>query len=319
MSHRIRYQAHVANYGWQNEVEDGAIAGTVGQSTAMECFRITGGLPEGVGTHAFAHVQDIGWSNGNIQGEDVGSTGLGKHIEAVKIGLFGENADKYDIWYRVHVADRGFLDWCRNGELAGTVGGNVRVEAIQIMIRAKSENFWPASDRLYAFEDLTEFTRQQRENEAAAARAGSEDAKRAQIIAQAQSYLGYVSGSSDDSVFGRRQAGAFAGSWCAYFVMSVFEDCGLQSIIPWSGYCPTIVDEAKRLGIWHPAGTYTPKTGDLVLYDFNYNSISDHIGIVESVPSSGSVYAIEGNTGSPIGVYRKLRNSGILGYVTPRF
>lgn len=318
MNEKIRYMAHVANYGWQDEVEDGQIAGTVGQATAMEAFRITGGLPENVGVHAFAYVQDHGWSNGNIQGEDVGSTGLGKHIEAVKMGLFGSDSDKYDIWYRLHVQDKGFLGWCRNGELNGTIGGNLRAEAIQIQIKPKTENYWPASDQLYAFEDLTAYMESLRQAQAAANRE-SEDSQRARIIARAQSYLGYQSGTSNDSVFGRRQAGPNAGSWCAYFVMSVFEDEGLQKLIPWSGYCPTIVDTARNWGRWHPYGTYTPKTGDLVLYDFNYNDVSDHVGIVESVPNSRSVYAIEGNTGNPIGVYRKLRSDGILGYVEPLY
>lgn len=318
MNEKIKYMAHVAGDGWQTEVEDGAIAGTVGRSQALECFRITGGLPEGVGVHAFAHVQDLGWSAGNIQGEDVGSTGLGKHIEAVKMGLFGENADKYTIWYRLHVADRGFLDWCRDGELNGTVGGNVQAEAIQIILRRKDENFWPASNQLYAFEDLTEYMRSLREA-AAAANRESEDSKRARVIARAQSELGYTSGTSEDSKYGRKYSGAYAGSWCAFFVMSCFDDEGLKDAIPFSSYCPTIVDTAKKWGTWHAAGTYTPKTGDLVLYDFNYNNVSDHVGIVESVPYNGAVYAIEGNTGSPVGVYRKLRTSGILGYVTPRF
>ena len=60
--------------------------------------------------------------------------------------------------------------------------------------------------------------------------------------------------------------------------------------------CPKMGDYAisKKMNIaW---GKH--KRGDIVLFDFNRNGISDHIGIVLSVNKDGSITTIEGNTGS---------------------
>ena len=45
--------------------------------------------------------------------------------------------DYYDIYYRVHSQDYGWLDWASNGESAGTSGCSYRMEAIQIALRPK--------------------------------------------------------------------------------------------------------------------------------------------------------------------------------------
>lgn len=300
----LKYQAHVRDLGWLEPVDGGCIAGTVGQARPMEAFRITDMNIPKLGVNAFAYVRDMGWSAGNIQGEDVGTTGLGKPIEAVKIGLFGELASDYTIWYRLHVQDVGFMDWVRNGELSGTVGGGKAAEAIQIILVKNDENFWPASNTVTPFEDLTPVEPP----------VNKED-KRANVLNIASAHVGYISGSDEDSVFGQRYAGQNAGAWCAYFVRSVMDDAGVDW--PETGYCPTVVEWAKAYDRW----TLHPEPGFAVLYDFNYNGTSDHIGIVESVRSDGSICAIEGNTtdgaGGPVGVYRRNRSSGILGYVNP--
>lgn len=297
----IKYRAHCAEIGWQGPVEDGSIAGTIGEHRALEAFRIEEINLPGVGVHAFAHVQDIGWSGGNIQGEDVGSTGLAKHIEAVKMGLFGENADKYDIFYRLHIQDKGFLNWSANGAINGTVGGNVQAEAIQIFVTEKGSNKYPVVDSIESFADLTP---------PPAPQPAAVD-RRQLLLDTARSYIGYLSYSDEDSWFGQQYAGSMAGAWCAYFVRWCCDASGVG--FPATGYCPTVVEWAQQNGRW----TGNPEPGFLVLYDFNYNGTSDHIGIVEQVIDSGHIIAIEGNTGDPTGVYRKDRDYGILGYVNP--
>lgn len=309
--YKLNYQAHIAGRGWQNKVNEGEIAGTVGESTQMECYRVFLESDDGSGIHAFAKPNGMNWSNGNIQGEDVGTTGLGVALEAIKIGLTGPIAETHDIWYSVHVSNVGFMGWNKNGQVVGTEGSNGknRIEAIQIRLAPKGKA-WFGVDDVASYKNVTP----------PAPPEETEDSKRVRIIERARSYLGYVSGTSDDSQFGRRFCGPFAGSWCAYFVMGVFQDEGLSKAIPFYGYCPTIVYEAKQQGTWHSVNSgYVPKTGDLVLYDFNYNDVSDHIGIVETTINPSHVIAIEGNTGSPVGVYRKDRSYGILGYVTPKF
>lgn len=295
----ITYKAHVADLGWLDLVDDGKIAGTVGQNRPLEAFQITNvDIPE-VGVQAFALVQDLGWSSGNIQTEDVGTTGLGKHIEAVKMGLFGARADEYDIWYRCHVQDYGWFNWSCNGAINGTEGGNRQLEAIQIEIHPKSEGFSPRVDYDGEYINLTPQNPPQ--------------AEKPNILDIARSHIGYITGTSSDSEFGRRIAGANAGDWCCYAVVCWALDAGLN--VPITGYVPTMKDWAVDNGRW----VGDPQPGYFVLFDFNGNGTPDHIGIVEEVHSSNCVTSIEGNTdqGSGIGVYRVYRDYGILGYVNP--
>ena len=59
-------------------------------------------------------------------------------------------------------------------------------------------------------------------------------------------------------------------------------------------YCPTMGDYAikKKMNVsWK-----NKKKGDIVLFDFNHNGTSDHIGIVENINKDGSITTLEGNT-----------------------
>ena len=60
-------------------------------------------------------------------------------MEAIRIKLKGEIADRYDLYYRVYVKDYGWLDWAMNGEVAGTVNKSMSVAAIQIKFVKKGE------------------------------------------------------------------------------------------------------------------------------------------------------------------------------------
>ena len=60
-------------------------------------------------------------------------------MEAIIINL---DNSSYNIKYRVHVQDYGWMDWVTNGEVAGTTGQSKRVEAIQIIVEKKeTQNF----------------------------------------------------------------------------------------------------------------------------------------------------------------------------------
>ena len=83
------------------------------------------------------HVQSYGWMDEVNGGEIAGTTGEAKRLEAIKIGLSGDMANKYDIYYRVHAQTYGWMDWAKNGEPAGTEGLSKRLEAIQIVLVEK--------------------------------------------------------------------------------------------------------------------------------------------------------------------------------------
>lgn len=304
----VTYRPYVAGEGWRDYVPIQTTCGSVGESKQLEAFQLQIENADQLGIVANCYMGGK-WLTEKHQREVIGNPGCGEAIQMISLNLFGEKAKEWDIWYNVHVSNMGWIGFCKNGEQCGVKGdtSKFRVEAIQVFLSEKGRS-WFGIDNLNSFEDRTP-----------APPTEGEDAKRLRIIRRAQSHVGYLSYSSTDSKFGRELLGANAGNWCAFFVMSVFNNEGLKSSIPYSSYCPTIVDTAKYWGTWHTVGTYTPKTGDLVLYDFNYNKISDHVGIVETVINPTHIIAIEGNTGNPVGVYRKDRSSGILGFVTPKF
>ena len=61
-------------------------------------------------------------------------------LEAIQIRLTGKAAEKYDIYYRVHCQDDGWLGWAKNGEKAGSEGYSRRMEAIEIRLVAKGQS-----------------------------------------------------------------------------------------------------------------------------------------------------------------------------------
>lgn len=134
----VGYQTHVQDYGTQAYVYDGAMAGTEGECKRMESIRMK--LPSSVNSSIQyrSHVQDIGWeknwaSNGSLSG----TTGQCKRLEAIQIKLSGDVTKNYDVYYRVHAQDYGWLAWAKNGESSGTEGYAKRLEAIEVRLVPK--------------------------------------------------------------------------------------------------------------------------------------------------------------------------------------
>jgi hypothetical protein len=81
-------------------------------------------------------------------------------------------------------------------------------------------------------------------------------------------------------------------------------------------YCPTAYAWCKTHLQKIP--TRNAKKGDVIFFDWNKNGVPDHIGMVEYV-SGSTVHTLEGNTGSPARVRRKVRASYILGIYRPKY
>ena len=105
--------------------------------------------------------------------------------------------------------------------------------------------------------------------------------------------------------------------WCAAFAMNLLKDHGVLNLdgLTNRNYCPTIESWATKKGIYGKPGQYQPKPGDAVLFDWQRDGTSDHIGIVEKV-ENGKVYVIEGNSSNSVkrNVY-PLNSGKIDGYV----
>ena len=87
------------------------------------------------------HIQDIGWEKDFIRdGNTSGTSHQSKRLEAIQIKLYGEIENYYDVYYRVHAQNFGWMGWAKNGEKAGTAGYAYRLEAIEIVLVKKGEN-----------------------------------------------------------------------------------------------------------------------------------------------------------------------------------
>jgi hypothetical protein len=86
--------------------------------------------------------------------------------------------------------------------------------------------------------------------------------------------------------------------WCAIFCTWCFEMCGdSPSFVRGQryAYVPYIVGDA-RAGRYGLVTTDDPIPGDLVCYDWGWDTVYDHVGIFERWTGSGVFDAIEGNT-----------------------
>ena len=136
----VMYRVHVQDYGWEKSYAcNGAMAGTSGESKRLEGIEIfLSGCQYKGGIKYKTHVQNIGWeSSWSQDGEMSGTQGMSYRLEGICIELYGEVADYYDVYYRVHAQDIGWLSWACNGDPAGTAGRSARLEGIQIVLVPK--------------------------------------------------------------------------------------------------------------------------------------------------------------------------------------
>ena len=139
----VSYQTHVQDIGWQTPVSNGMTAGTTGRAKRVEALKINllsqDGTPLGSDSISVqSHISGIGWESQPVgNGQTSGTVGQSRAIEAIKLSLSGGLSESYDIWYRVHSANVGWLGWASNGEPAGTQGYAYQVEAIQIKVLPK--------------------------------------------------------------------------------------------------------------------------------------------------------------------------------------
>lgn len=120
---------------------------------------------------------------------------------------------------------------------------------------------------------------------------------RNKIIEIAQKEIGYKEGAGNSNKYSKELYNK-AQEWCADFVRWCLIKVGAGELYPVSSYVPTIAewfDKKKQYkNSKAKGGDYTPQKGDIVLFDYNKNKTSDHIGLVENV-ENGKIYTIEGN------------------------
>ena len=140
----IYYRAYVQSYGWLDWAKNGQEAGTFDYAKRMEAIQIKlvekgGAAPGETDTPSkqavlkySTHVQTYGWKGWSFDGEQSGTTGQAKRLEAIKID-FANSKYAGKLRYKTHVQTYGWEDnWTKGGQIAGTTGQAKRLEAIQI-------------------------------------------------------------------------------------------------------------------------------------------------------------------------------------------
>ena len=89
--------------------------------------------------------------------------------------------------------------------------------------------------------------------------------------------------------------------WCAAFVSYILNETGVSEKIGLPKSCvANLMNSAKGAEIHKAGGSYIPKAGDIITFDWNGNrSTHHHVGIVEYVEGK-TVHTIEGNSSNSI-------------------
>lgn len=82
------------------------------------------------------YARGAGWTTEVSDGK---TTASARYVEAVKIKLSGTVAKHYDVIYRANVSGKGWCSWGKNGAVAGVIGKNMHVNAVQIQLSPKTE------------------------------------------------------------------------------------------------------------------------------------------------------------------------------------
>lgn len=135
---KISYQVHGQNYGYQSLKSEGTTAGTTGKGLRLEAIKINLDTKLDGSIEYQSFVEQEGWEEAiTTNGEFSGTIGESKAIQLIKMNLTGSLAERYDIYYRVHSEMYGWLDWAKNGEIAGV--NHYSIQAIQIKLYLKVE------------------------------------------------------------------------------------------------------------------------------------------------------------------------------------
>ena len=153
------------------------------------------------------------------------------------------------------------------------------------------------------------------------------------LVAIARSQVGYQESSID---FGPKMEGGISGytryghwagmryeEWCGMFASFCLHYAGIsEQEIPYAANCQRWIRSLEAVDLFARRGSYEPQVGDLVMFDWEGDNDSDHVGIIEKVNLDGSghvtgLYTIEGNSeGGRVtsGEYYDADNWQIVGY-----
>lgn len=144
----IKYSTHVNKKGWSPEVQTGRLSGPEGQNLGIDSLKLSVSvLPKGeTGGIAYStYVQGKGWQPESSDGKISGMTDKGSKIEAIKMRLTGSLANRYTLYYTLHVDKKGWIR-SKDNEIAGAIGSGLNIQSILINLVEKKVKKAPSEE-----------------------------------------------------------------------------------------------------------------------------------------------------------------------------
>lgn len=145
---------------------------------------------------------------------------------------------------------------------------------------------------------------------------------RNKIVSIAQAEVGYKEQGNNITKYGEWYG--MQDEWCNMFVCWCAAQAGIgEDIIPKMAYVPSTANWFDEKGQYKNSKAngenYIPQAGDIVLFDYNHNTTSDHIGLVEKVECN-TLYTIEGNKNNMVQRFTyDLASKDIRAYCVPAY
>lgn len=145
----VQYRMHVQNIGWQDWAKDDAEGGTHGSSLRVEAMQLKlyGSLANSYDIWYRVHAQNAGWMGWTKNGDTAGTAGHAWRLEGVQIKILPKNSPApvskdqttsqsfiggKGVSVSAHVQNVGWMRAVGSGEVAGTTGRSLRMEAVSI-------------------------------------------------------------------------------------------------------------------------------------------------------------------------------------------
>ena len=148
----LKYMSYIEGKGWEkNWKTNGETSGTEGQSRKIEQIKmkLDGEVAEYYDIYYRVHVQGYGWLGWAKNEEPAGTENIGFRIESIEIKLVskgtgettGDSLRKKDanVTYSGHIRKIGDQELVAEGEISGTTGQSLRMEALKINLNTEIE------------------------------------------------------------------------------------------------------------------------------------------------------------------------------------
>jgi uncharacterized protein YjdB len=130
----LNITVHIQDLG-DRKGTDGEWLGTKGQSKRLELINIKKlSGPDNVQILYRCHIQDFGETEWLQEGEDCGTRGHKKRLEAFAVRLTGAGAKNYRLSYQCHLQDQGDTGFFASPQYCGSTAQGRRLEALLIKI-----------------------------------------------------------------------------------------------------------------------------------------------------------------------------------------